>query len=89
VDNVALVCPTCNEATRVGYRFGPRNGDKIRPLPAPLAAAKTIEEVKLSPMAENDNHTARALRGPLRERCGAECSRSRFSYSSPHAAAAA
>ena len=29
VDNVALVCPTCNEATRVGYRFA-ENGDKIR-----------------------------------------------------------
>ena len=29
VDNVALVCPTCNHATRVGYRFAD-NGDKIR-----------------------------------------------------------
>jgi large subunit ribosomal protein L24 len=29
VDNVALVCPRCNEATRVGYRFAD-NGDKIR-----------------------------------------------------------
>ena len=29
VDNVALVCPTCNRATRVGYRFAD-NGDKIR-----------------------------------------------------------
>ena len=29
VDNVALVCPTCNHATRVGYRFSD-NGDKIR-----------------------------------------------------------
>jgi large subunit ribosomal protein L24 len=29
VDNVALVCPRCNEPTRVGYRFAD-NGDKIR-----------------------------------------------------------
>ena len=29
VDNVALVCPRCNEATRVGYRFAD-NGDKLR-----------------------------------------------------------
>ena len=29
VDNVALVCPRCNEATRVGYRIAD-NGDKIR-----------------------------------------------------------
>jgi large subunit ribosomal protein L24 len=29
VDNVALVCPTCNQATRVGYRIAD-NGDKIR-----------------------------------------------------------
>ncbi len=29
VDNVALVCPACNEATRVGYRFNDA-GDKIR-----------------------------------------------------------
>jgi large subunit ribosomal protein L24 len=29
VDNVALVCPRCNHATRVGYRFAD-NGDKIR-----------------------------------------------------------
>ena len=29
VDNVALVCPRCNEPTRVGYRIAD-NGDKIR-----------------------------------------------------------
>jgi large subunit ribosomal protein L24 len=29
VDNVALVCPRCNQPTRVGYRFAD-NGDKIR-----------------------------------------------------------
>jgi large subunit ribosomal protein L24 len=29
VDNVALVCPRCNEATRVGYRIAD-NGEKIR-----------------------------------------------------------
>jgi large subunit ribosomal protein L24 len=29
IDNVALVCPRCNAATRVGYRFAD-NGDKIR-----------------------------------------------------------
>ena len=29
VDNVALVCPRCNEATRVGYRIAD-NGDKVR-----------------------------------------------------------
>ncbi len=29
IDNVALVCPTCNEATRVGYRIS-ENGEKIR-----------------------------------------------------------
>ena len=29
IDNVALVCPTCNHATRVGYRIAD-NGDKIR-----------------------------------------------------------
>ena len=29
VDNVALVCPRCNEPTRVGYRIAD-NGDKLR-----------------------------------------------------------
>jgi large subunit ribosomal protein L24 len=29
VDNVALVCPSCNKPTRVGYRFG-ENGEKLR-----------------------------------------------------------
>ena len=29
VDNVALVCPRCNEATRVGYRISD-SGEKIR-----------------------------------------------------------
>ena len=29
VDNVALVCPRCNHATRVGYRIAD-NGEKIR-----------------------------------------------------------
>ena len=29
VDNVALVCPRCNEATRVGYRFT-ESGTKVR-----------------------------------------------------------
>ena len=29
VDNVALVCPRCNQPTRVGYRYAD-NGDKIR-----------------------------------------------------------
>jgi large subunit ribosomal protein L24 len=29
IDNVALVCPTCNEATRVGFRIS-ENGEKIR-----------------------------------------------------------
>jgi large subunit ribosomal protein L24 len=29
VDNVALVCPRCNEPTRVGYRFTD-GGDKVR-----------------------------------------------------------
>jgi large subunit ribosomal protein L24 len=29
VDNVALVCPRCNHATRVGYRIA-ENGEKLR-----------------------------------------------------------
>ena len=29
VDNVALVCPRCNHATRVGYRIAD-NGEKLR-----------------------------------------------------------
>ena len=42
VDNVALVCPTCNEATRVGYRFA-ENGDKIRHCRRP-GCGKDIEK---------------------------------------------
>jgi large subunit ribosomal protein L24 len=29
IDNVALVCPSCNEATRVGYRISD-SGEKVR-----------------------------------------------------------
>jgi large subunit ribosomal protein L24 len=29
VSNVAIVCPSCNKATRIGYRFEP-DGSKIR-----------------------------------------------------------
>jgi large subunit ribosomal protein L24 len=29
VSNVAVVCPSCNKPTRIGYRFEP-DGDKVR-----------------------------------------------------------
>ena len=42
IDNVALVCPRCNAATRVGYRFAD-NGDKIRHCRRP-GCGKDIEK---------------------------------------------
>ena len=43
IDNVALVCPSCNEATRVGYRIS-ENGEKIRHCRRPGCHKDIIEK---------------------------------------------
>ena len=72
VDNVALVCPRCNHATRVGYRIAD-NGDEAAPLPPQRAAARTSESDRIA-MAET-TITPPRLRGRYENEC-APCSRS-------------
>ena len=43
IDNVALVCPSCNEATRVGYRIS-ENGEKVRHCRRPGCHTDIIEK---------------------------------------------